>query len=298
MKIGHIADVHLGYKQYNLWERYYDFCHAWMDAIDIIIRNKCEVCLIAGDLFHSRQISPETLSWAISGLDKLQRHGIITFAIEGNHEISRRSDETGWIRFLEEQGHLIIPVDSSFYYNGYNFYGFGWSGNSLNQALDKFEPYTNGNNILMLHADINEIQPNLLRRLAYLFDYVAMGHLHEPKVYSKKFYYPGSLETNSITEIPWTMRGVIISEFGGQATKIHYHTNKRREFRVVKDKILLFNDKNEIIHEIDTSDKVEQEPIKSATIEDIIKELTDIDPNYILNIKESLLEGVSIVDEL
>ena len=60
-KFLHIADCHLGYRQYNLAERYNDFGRAFHRMIDIAIAEKVDFVLLAGDLFHKRAIDALTL---------------------------------------------------------------------------------------------------------------------------------------------------------------------------------------------------------------------------------------------
>ena len=64
----HMADCHLGYRQYNLRERFNDFGRAFHHVIDVAIREKVDFVLLAGDLFHKRAIDALTLNQAIAAL--------------------------------------------------------------------------------------------------------------------------------------------------------------------------------------------------------------------------------------
>ena len=48
----HVADLHLGYAQYNLDVRREDFENAFKEVVDKTIELKTDFILIAGDLFH------------------------------------------------------------------------------------------------------------------------------------------------------------------------------------------------------------------------------------------------------
>ena len=58
----HIADIHLGYRQYNLFERFKDFGKAFRQIINIAIEKKVDFIICAGDLFDRDSIDPITTS--------------------------------------------------------------------------------------------------------------------------------------------------------------------------------------------------------------------------------------------
>ncbi|MCB9637812.1 MAG: DNA repair exonuclease [Myxococcales bacterium] len=112
----HIADVHLGYRQYNLTQRERDFFLSFEDAIcryALPLEEgdppQVDFVLIAGDLFDSRQIEPVTLSRATAVLALLLRdEGIPVFAIEGNHDARKRDQSPCWYDFLCGEGMMIF----------------------------------------------------------------------------------------------------------------------------------------------------------------------------------------------
>ncbi|MDE0200305.1 MAG: DNA repair exonuclease, partial [Caldilineaceae bacterium] len=88
----HMADCHLGYRQYNSRERQNDFTRAYLEIVGIAIEKKVDFVLLAGDLFERRAIDPITLSHAITGLERLKGAGIPCLAVEGNHELAYYRD--------------------------------------------------------------------------------------------------------------------------------------------------------------------------------------------------------------
>ncbi|MGH2447410.1 MAG: DNA repair exonuclease, partial [Chloroflexota bacterium] len=86
MRFIHAADIHLGYQQYNLPERYRDFSEAYLGMVEHAVAGRVDFVLIAGDLFHQANTDARTLSVAISGLERLRRADIPVVAIEGNHD--------------------------------------------------------------------------------------------------------------------------------------------------------------------------------------------------------------------
>ena len=77
MKFLHLADVHLGCTRYQLVESPRDFFDAWMDVLRrYAVEEKVEFVLMCGDFFHKRSIPPETMNYAVEGLQLLKDNGI------------------------------------------------------------------------------------------------------------------------------------------------------------------------------------------------------------------------------
>ena len=90
MKIGHIADLHLGLTQKKLRRRKLDFFEAFKKAIDYFNEN-ADLVVFAGDVFDSIHPDVETLLKAREIISKLKPPALI---IPGNHD--RRSKITGF----------------------------------------------------------------------------------------------------------------------------------------------------------------------------------------------------------
>ena len=112
-KFLHMADCHLGFRQYNLRDRFNDFGRVFFAVIDTAIAERVDFVLLAGDLFHKRAIDALTLNQAVAGLERLQSAGIPCLAVEGNHEHAYVDDYIGWMKFLALR-QLIILLDAEF----------------------------------------------------------------------------------------------------------------------------------------------------------------------------------------
>ena len=77
----HLADIHLGYQQYQSEERLKDFSRVFRQAIDDAIEKQVDFVLIAGDLFHKAAINPITLLQAKKPLSQLREANIPAIAI-------------------------------------------------------------------------------------------------------------------------------------------------------------------------------------------------------------------------
>ena len=109
----HLADCHLGYRQYGHKDRFNDFSKAFYAVMEAAITEKVDFVVLAGDLFQKRSIDALTLSHAMRGLERLQRAGIPCLAVEGNHELAYYNESIGWMRFLAERD-LIVLLDIPF----------------------------------------------------------------------------------------------------------------------------------------------------------------------------------------
>ena len=262
----HMADCHLGYRQYNSRERQNDFTRAYLDIIGTAIERKVDFVLLAGDLFERRAIDPITLSHAITGLERLKEAGIPCLAVEGNHELAYYRDSIGWVRFLAErellallnpqfegekvglppyarrEGAYVEPVPGLRVY-GMRYYGSAAAAvmERVAEALAAADKQGVEYTILMAHAGVERVldhQGGALshRELAPLrphVDYLALGHFHKPFKFDDWIYNPGSPETNSLAEAAWPERGYYLVEVDTEGEPKHrpaLHANPRRPF--------------------------------------------------------------------
>lgn len=236
----HLADCHLGYRQYGRNERFNDFSKAFYAVMDVAVAEKVDFVVLAGDLFQKRSIDALTLSHAMRGLEKLQKAGIPCLAVEGNHELAYFNESIGWMRFLAERD-LLILLDTPFeegkpllepytkrngaYIDvvpGLRVYGLRYYGSStasavanIGAALDEADSTGVEYTIFIAHTGIEGVLAGEAgglthRELAPLrshVNYLALGHVHKPFDFDGWIYNPGSPETCSMTEAAWPERG-------------------------------------------------------------------------------------------
>ncbi len=240
----HIADIHLGYQQYGLQERFDDFSRTFLSLVEQAIVRQVNFVLLAGDLFEKRTVDPLAMRVAIEGLTQLQEAGIPVLAVEGNHERAYFQEQYSWMDFLDALGYLRllnprfeggVPIlephgEAGGAYvdlaGGIRVYGLQYYGASINKAIQGFvaavadiDHSTVQYTILMLHAGL-EGQLEHVGRLKYddlaplreRVDYVALGHIHKPYSVDDWIYNPGSPETNSMEETAWPERGCLFVE--------------------------------------------------------------------------------------
>jgi DNA repair exonuclease SbcCD nuclease subunit len=223
MKFAHLADVHLGYEQYNQSWRAEDYARVFRQAAEIAVSNRVDFAIIAGDLFHRSVPNPKTIKEAIDILSIFRKNRIPVFAVEGNHDKSMR--EVSIYHLLESLGLLNVVglrkrrVESEYLTSlrvGENAYLVkGVFDNveiigdrhrtkwQLEKVLQVLKPETD-ESVVVLHQSVKEVV-DIEIDLAYELtlqdlpkaSYYAMGHVHVPKVYEYKgsyVVYPGSLE--------------------------------------------------------------------------------------------------------
>lgn len=211
MRFLHIADCHVGCRQYGMRERERDFYRAFASAADAAVDNGCGAMVVAGDLFDAVKPPAEAVCVVKDVVNALKERGVRTLGIEGNHDLTGNSY---WLRVcgIEPLDRRVVEV------NGVRFAGFDYQrSDDLVQSLSDFsDPSTdedNGCDVLVLHAgfvelgdsftgdlSVNSVLP-YLKRLGVR--YVALGHIHtymEPVYDGVHFVQPGSTELKDVSE--------------------------------------------------------------------------------------------------
>ena len=236
MRFLHIADIHLGYQQYGLIERFNDFSDAYLHLIQAAIHHRVDFVLLAGDFFQKRVVDPMAMRVAVAGLEELLTARIPVLAVEGNHERAPYGDQFSWVDFLDALGYLCLlnynpqkglrryDEDGGAYLDlpeGVRVYGMKHYGAATRQVFESFAAditeadhrdvrYT----ILMTHAGVEGQMSHVggasfdeLSPLRTHIDYLALGHFHKPFCIDDWCYNPGSPETWSMDEVEWPERG-------------------------------------------------------------------------------------------
>ena len=81
VKFAHISDTHLGYRQYNLEDREFDFYESFNETIDKILEERVDFVIHTGDLFEHYRPKVEALIQAMNGFKRLYEKGIFLRAI-------------------------------------------------------------------------------------------------------------------------------------------------------------------------------------------------------------------------
>ncbi len=219
VKFLHLADIHLGKKQYNILQRYFDYFEAFRSVLHKAIEQEVDFILISGDLIDSDEgVNPSMLreiiniltSFKTECIKNLQRE-IPIICIEGNHENPLFSDLT-WLKLVADLDFIILlsgdydnkknqisfeEYSSTAHSGGKivikncSIYGLNYFGSATSDLLPLLENAISRNentfNILMMHFGITNYDDKktginyspILEKLHQSIDYLALGHFHK-----------------------------------------------------------------------------------------------------------------------
>lgn len=225
VKIAHLADLHLGFRQYHrqtptgLNQREADVANAFRRAVDGVISARPDAVLIAGDLFHSVRPTNPAILFAFHQLQRLREAlpEAPIVVIAGNHD-TPRSVETGSILALFESLGVDVAADEArrLAYPRLGLSILAVPHNALiAPGRPAFEPAgTEPHQVLMLHGEVEGIFPADRSAIEYGgavvtpqdlarggWSYVALGHYHVQREVAPRTWYSGSLEY--VSPNPW-----------------------------------------------------------------------------------------------
>jgi len=213
----HVADLHLGYAQYNLDVRRQDFDNAFREVVDKTIELKPDFMLIAGDLFHVARPSNVTLETAITGFRRLRDAGIPVLTVDGGHDsapnmvtgtILNPLDSAGLVHYLPRHEGACWRNESCYVYGVPNFRTKRRTDEQLPLFMEQNKPAPDQSlfNVFLFHMAVDlpyvdkpyqmeaEASPEIMPDG---FNYFAGGHVHKP---SKNKFKNGLLVYSGCTE--------------------------------------------------------------------------------------------------
>jgi DNA repair exonuclease SbcCD nuclease subunit len=218
VKLAHLADLHLGFRQFDRQtsrganQREVDIAEAFKRAVDDILEQQPQLIVIAGDLFHSVRPTNAAILYCFRQLHRL-RTGLPDspiVVIAGEHD-TPRSTETGSILRLYEALGVEIAVEDA---RRIVFPKLDCAVLAVpQQALAKAdrpalrpEPGGTTLNVLVTHGVYGGLGEErgtmeyggaeLTRELLApeKWDYIGLGHYHTAQSIAANAWYAGSLE--------------------------------------------------------------------------------------------------------
>ena len=224
MKLAHLADLHLGFRQYDRQtprggnQREADVADAFRRAVDDLLEQRPDLILVAGDVFHSVRPTNSAILFLFKEVHRL-RVGLPDtpiVMIAGNHD-TPRSTETGTIlRLYEALGvHVVIEAAQYLTFSKLDCSVLAAPHQALAQPERPALRPQRGTtfNVLLVHGQLPGLgeqrgtmeyggAPVQLEDLAPAqWDYVALGHYHVAREIEKNAWYAGSLEY--VAPNPW-----------------------------------------------------------------------------------------------
>lgn len=243
MRFIHIADVHLGAcpdlgfpwsktRETEIWE-------SFSRIIEKIKSEKTDLLLIAGDLFHGQPLLRELkeLNYLFGQIPDTQ-----IVLIAGNHDYLKNGSAYRKMHWEPNVTGLWEEECQVCYLERLNTYVYGLSYPArerkeavYNQAFPKgrqnFETqHPDAVHILLAHGgDEKHIPIHFSNLAATDFDYIALGHIHQPRILvPNKMAYAGSLEPLDRTQLG--VHGYIEGEIVNGNTRIQFVPFSARQY--------------------------------------------------------------------
>lgn len=222
MRLVHLADIHLGFRQYQrqtptgINQREADVAMSLRRVIDLVIQLKPELVLIAGDVFHTVRPTNPAILHAFLEFARLRRElpEARIVMVAGNHDTPRTA-ETGCILGLFKPLGIVVVDGGPQWVNADEYDARILAVPDMAQGRPRLEPDPNAKyNILLLHGEIEGVLPRYGRELErapmeislaelgpHKWDYVALGHYHVYRPVAPNAFYAGSVDYTSTN--PW-----------------------------------------------------------------------------------------------
>jgi len=255
VKLAHIADPHLGIRQYHrqtpagINQREADIAHAFRLAVDGVIAARPDAVVVAGDLFHSVRPTNAAIVFAFRQLQRLRealpKAPIVLIA--GNHDTPRSTETGSILRLFEELG-VDVATDEArrLVYPALDLSVLAVPHQALvGGARPSLRPDgSERHRVLLLHGEVEGVFPfdrsaaeyggallDLQELAPAEWSYVALGHYHVQHEVAPRVWYAGSLEY--VSPNVW---GELIDEAdhglsgkGWLLADLERHTVERRE---------------------------------------------------------------------
>ncbi len=222
MRLVHISDIHLGFRQYQrqtptgINQREADVATSLRRVIDTVIELRPDLVLIAGDVFHTvRPTNPAILHafHQFSRLMEMLPESTVVM-VAGNHDTPRTAETGCILRLFKPLGITVVDGDAQQIRVAERDLTI-LAVPDMPGERPALEPDpTSKYNILLLHGEIEGVLPKYGRELdrspmeisrkelgAEKWDYVALGHYHVYRSVAPNAFYSGSVDYTSTN--PW-----------------------------------------------------------------------------------------------
>lgn len=220
MKLAHVADAHLGFRQFQrldaegVNQRESDVAAQFRRAVDALIAHAPDAIVIAGDLFHAVRPTNRSIVEAFTQLARLRRELPRTpvVLIAGNHDTPRSSEAGSILRLMASAGADVADEAAQVF----RYPGLGLAVHAVPHAAllatgtgRSWRPDPSSRfNVLVTHPEVRGYFPEEgesdfggvrveLEEFTGEWNYVALGHYHVQTEVALRIWYSGSLEYTS-----------------------------------------------------------------------------------------------------
>jgi DNA repair protein SbcD/Mre11 len=217
MRLVHLSDIHLGFRQYQrqtptgINQREADVAISLRRVIDRVIELKPDLVLIAGDVFHAVRPSNPAILYAFHEFLRLTQMlpDASIVMIAGNHDTPRTAENVCILRLFSQLRITVVEKEAkriTFAEHDLSILAVPDMGIAPSFEPDPAAKY----NILLLHGEIEGVLPRSGRELdrrpmgitrqelhAERWDYIALGHYHVYREVEPNAFYSGSIDFTS-----------------------------------------------------------------------------------------------------
>ena len=222
MRLVHLSDLHLGFRQYQrltpggINQREADVARSFQAAIDRTVVLQPDVVLIAGDVFHNVRPTNPAIVHAFLQFSRLRAAlpDARVVIVAGNHDTPRAAETGSILRLFRELGVSVAYAEAErFFFPDLELAVLAVPDLPTKRpelAPDAAAKY----NVLLLHGEVQGMLPEhvaaadraaleipLEELRVSAWDYVALGHYHVYRQIAPNAFYSGSLDYTSAN--PW-----------------------------------------------------------------------------------------------
>ena len=233
MRLVHLSDLHLGFRQYyrltpaGINQREADVARTFQRAMDRTIELRPDLVVIGGDVFHTVRPTNSAILHAFNQFSRLVRElpDAIVVMVAGNHDTPRASETGCILRLFRPLGIHVAdgaPQRLDFPERALSVLAIPDVPSSQRPALVP-DPAAR-HNVLLLHGEVEGMLPAHLADVdraeleipleelgASRWSYVALGHFHVHREIAPNAWYSGSIDYTSAN--PW---GELVEERQGR----------------------------------------------------------------------------------
>ena len=218
MRLVHLSDLHLGYRQYQrltptgVNQREADVAATFRAAVDRVIELRPELVVVSGDVFHTVRPTNQAILHAFLQFARLRaalgESKIVLVA--GNHDTPRSSESGGILQLFAQLGLAVVDREP----RRISFPDIGLSVLAVPDVpglvKPAFTPDPNARfNVLVIHGalagitdgvawDRPPVEVSADELNAPRWDYVALGHYHVCREVFANTFYAGSIDYTSV----------------------------------------------------------------------------------------------------
>ena len=220
MRLVHLSDLHLGYRQYQrltptgINQREADVAGTFRRAVDLAATLRPDVVLIAGDVFHTVRPTNPAILQAFQQFTRLttmlpEAHVVL---VAGNHDAPKTSETGCILRLFAEldRVHVVDREAQRLVFPELDLAVLAVPDTEQARDADLAPDPARRYNVLLLHGEVEGMLPKHLaaadrapleipaeRLGADRWDYVALGHYHVYREVAPNAYYSGSVDYTS-----------------------------------------------------------------------------------------------------